>query len=143
MNELANRITDGRAYLNPTNNIRGTGSWQCCTSELPLIAEFLVRQKQTEILLAALPKAPVRPALTLLLMQIEEMIALDFNLLSDVEYETLSNDVKLLWPKVNELNKMGKIFDVGESNTRYHLLDELPRLQLNHRDVSQSNVPPT
>ena len=71
------RIADGCAYLDPLDNVRGAGSWRTCRSELPLVAEFLVRRKHTPALLDALKRAPVRPALTLCLMQLEEMIALD------------------------------------------------------------------
>jgi hypothetical protein len=68
---LSLRISEGRAYQNRPNNVRGAGSWLNCTSELPLIAEFLVRHGQAQTLLSVLPKAPIRPGLTLLLTQIE------------------------------------------------------------------------
>jgi hypothetical protein len=125
---LASRITDGRAYRNASKDVVGTGSWNHCTSELPLIAEFLVRQKQVAALLAALPKAPIRPALTLLLLQLEELIALDFTLLSDSDYGTLREAVSALLPTVDALNQQGRISDTKESNTRYHLVRELPPL---------------
>jgi hypothetical protein len=125
---LASRIMDGRAYRNASNDVVGTGSWNHCTSELPLITEFLVRQKQVAALLAALPKAPIRPGLTLLLLQLEEMIALDLTLLSDSDYGTLREAVSSLLPTVDALNQQGRISDTKESNTRYHLVRELPPL---------------
>jgi hypothetical protein len=114
---LSARIADGRAYSNPVNNVRGAGEWRSCRSELPLIAEFLVRQKQTGSLLTAMKKAPIRPALTLLLMQIEEMIALDFTLFSDREYEILSTTVKGFHPGIEALNVQVRTSDTIESNT--------------------------
>jgi len=125
---LANRLTDARAYRSPPDNIRGAGSWRHCTSELPLIAEFLVRQKQAAALLTVLPKVPVRPGLTLLLIQLEEMIALDFTLLSDSEYGTLSEVVRSFLPAIQALNQQGHVSDTEESNTRFHLVRELPPL---------------
>jgi hypothetical protein len=125
---LSGRIADGRAYSNPVNDVRGAGQWRSCRSELPLIAEFLVRQKQTGSLLIAMKKAPVRPGLTLLLMQIEEMIALDFTLFSDREYEVLTNTIKGFHTGIEALNGQIRTSDTTESNTRFHLVHELPPL---------------
>ncbi len=125
---LANRIADRYAYRNADDDVRGTGSWPRCTSELPLIAEFLVRQKQTALMLAALPRAPLRPGLSLLLVQLGEMIALDFTLFTDAEYEALGNVVRLFLPQVEDLNKQGRISNTEESNTPYHLVREIPPL---------------
>ena len=58
--------------------------WAC--SELPLLAEFLVRAGHTAQLFEALQK-PEMPTmgLAILMVYIEEMIALNFNLFSDKE----------------------------------------------------------
>lgn len=137
---LSARIADGTAYSNPGNDVRGAGQWRSCRSELPLIAEFLVRQKQTDALLTALKKAPIRPALTLLLMQIEEMIALDFTLFSDSEYEVLSNTVKSFQPAIAALNDRIRTADTIESNTRFHLVKELPPLCASIVEMSRKAI---
>lgn len=137
---LSMRVADERAYSNPVNDVRGAGAWRSCRSELPLIAEFLVRQKRAGSLLAALKKAPVRPPLTLLLMQIEEMIALDFTLFSDQEYGILSNTVKGFQPEIEALNGQIRTADAIESNTRYHLVHELPPLCASLIEMSRKAI---
>jgi hypothetical protein len=137
---LSVRITDGSAYSNPVNDVRGAGEWRSCRSELPLIAEFLVRQKHADSLLAAMKKAPIRPALTLLLMQIEEMIALDFTLFADHEYEFISSVVKGFQPQIEALNGQIRTADTKESNTRFHLVRELPPLCASLIEMSRKAI---
>lgn len=130
VSEVGARITDAHAYLNPENNPHGIGSGRNCTSELPLISEFLVRQRQTGLLLDHLLRTPVGPGLTLLLMQIEEMIALDFTLFSDSDYGEIRRIISAFRPQIDALNEQGHLSDVTESNTRFNLSRELPPLCL-------------
>lgn len=151
---VLHRVSDRRAYRHTLHDVRGAGSWQNSTSELPLIAEFLVRQNQAAALLQALPHCPIRPGLTLLLRQIEEMIAWDFRLFSDSEYNTLSEIVQKLLPQIESLSRQGRISDTEESNVRFHLVRELPPLcnsisemgrkaiflRLKHSRLSDANI---
>jgi hypothetical protein len=56
-------------------------------SDLPLIAEFTIRNGYTEELFAALGRAkqPTR-GLALMLLQLEEMVSLNFNIFSEAQY---------------------------------------------------------
>ena len=54
------------------------------------------------------------------------MIALNFTLFSDADYNSLGEIARSFLPTVEELKKQGRISDTGESNTRYHLEHELP-----------------
>jgi hypothetical protein len=137
---IAARIGDGNAYSNPVNDVRGAGEWRSCRSELPLIAEFLVRHKNTDSLLTTMKKAPIRPALTLLLMQIEEMIALNFTLFTDSEYERITSIVKAFQPQVEALNGEIRVADTIESNTRFHLVRELPPLCASLIEMSRKAI---
>jgi hypothetical protein len=78
------------------------------------------------MLLNSLPKVPISPGLTLLLLQIEEMISLDFRLFTDQEYDALARAISAFPPALEELGAKGPIADRDQSNTRYHLLKELP-----------------
>lgn len=137
---LSARIEDGNAYRNPENNVREAGEWRSCRSELPLIAEFLVRHKHTDAMLTAMKKAPIRPALTLLLIQIEEMIALNFTLFTDSEYERISTVVKAFQPQIEALNGQIRVADTTESNIRFHLVRELPPLCASLIEMSRKAI---
>jgi hypothetical protein len=70
------RISDARSFRHKYRELVKAGSWTFCSSELPLVAEFLARRGDKELLIRALGEAALSPGLTLLLMQLEEMIAL-------------------------------------------------------------------
>jgi hypothetical protein len=56
-------------------------------SELPLVAEFTIRNGYAEELFAAVGRAKQSTAgLALMLLQLEEMVALNFNIFSEAEY---------------------------------------------------------
>jgi hypothetical protein len=125
---LRSRTASSGAYRNTSDDVRCAGSWQSCSSELPLIAEFLVRNGQVGALLSALPGVPAEPGLTLLLFQIEEMIALDYRLFTDSEYNSLARAVSAYMPAIKELNKKPRVADTVLSNARFHVVRELPPL---------------
>jgi hypothetical protein len=93
-------------------------------SELPLIAEFLVRQGDTKGFLGALFGAPLRPGLTRLLLHVEEMIALDYRLFSDEEYDELERFVSTTKYKLKELKAQPRPSNTEESNYRYRVCEE-------------------
>ncbi|MGD0007114.1 MAG: hypothetical protein ABSE93_01015 [Terriglobia bacterium] len=68
-------------------------SWNYLTSELPLIAEFGIRNGATQFLLNMLGEARPLPGHAILLRQLEDMIALNFTVLGDAEYVACSLSV--------------------------------------------------
>jgi len=123
---LCCHIVGAGAYRVTKGDVLGTGSWRRTTSELPLIAEFLIRQGHCKELLSALPMAPLRPGLTMLLMQLEEIIAFDFTLLQDSDYATLRELLPSLLVRIDQLRQETRVSDVTESNIRYYLVEEAP-----------------
>jgi hypothetical protein len=126
INALCRHIAAADTYQVTKGDVLGTGSWRRTTSELPLIAECLIRQRYSKELLAALPRAPLRPGLTMLLLQLEEIIAFDFTLLSDSDYATLRDLLPALSARIDQLRRETRVADVTESNIRYHLVEEVP-----------------
>jgi hypothetical protein len=68
----------------------GHPSWEGLSSELPLIAEFMIRNAAKEVLMRTLAKVDPILGHVHLLRHLEEMVALNFTLLSDNEYDRLS-----------------------------------------------------
>jgi hypothetical protein len=83
---LASRIKDPRSFCHEPGPVLGAGTWRRCLSELPLVAEFLVRRGDKQMFTSVLGEAAASPSLTLLLLQLEEMIALNFTLFTEEEY---------------------------------------------------------
>jgi hypothetical protein len=81
--------------------------WDSLISELPLAVEFLIRNGQKADLLEALDKKDLHvfPGHMLLLMQLEDMIATNYFLLTEPEYESLSTAVKQFAARVTALSK--------------------------------------
>ena len=71
-------------------------NWNGFVSELPLLAEFGVRNGGTPIFLDVLPQIQPSPGYAVLLEHIEDMIALNFPLFSDVELDQLALHVSNL-----------------------------------------------
>lgn len=123
---LCSRISDAGAYRGTNREVLGTGSWRRTTSELPLIVEFLVRQGHAKALLLAIPRAPLRPGLTMLLLQMEELIAFDFTLLTDADYSVLRGLLPAFLTRIDQLRREIRVSDTKESNTRDHVVHEVP-----------------
>lgn len=66
-------------------------SWNSCVSELPLLGEFCIRVGFKVELSRSIGESQLTAGLVLLLMQLEETIALNFNLFSDAELEQLGS----------------------------------------------------
>jgi len=116
------------AYRHRTGDILGAGKWENCASELPLVAEFLVRRGEKKLFIAALGKAAPSPGLTLLLMQLEEMIALNFTVFTDEEYGLIGTAMKGLQAAVADLRKVARPASTIESNTVHNTCLELPKV---------------
>lgn len=65
--------------------------WNNLSSELPLVAEFLVRNRAKAQLVRALYEAHRIPGHAPMLRQLEEMIALNYTVFTTQDYETLSS----------------------------------------------------
>lgn len=125
---LRQRISIRGSFEDNGREVLGAGKTNRTNSELPLIAEFLVRHGDTGRFISALDEAPLRPGLTRLLSHIELMIALDYQLFSDEEYDNLGRFVANTIVKLRELRNQGRISDVTESNYRFHVCEEGPIL---------------
>ena len=64
-------------------------SWRGLVSELPLVAEFCVRNGASQNFFRALGEAGPLPGHAILLRHLEDMIALNFTVFSDAEYQQL------------------------------------------------------
>jgi hypothetical protein len=64
-------------------------SWKGLVSELPLVAEFCVRNGASQNFFRALGEAGPLPGHAILLRHLEDMIALNFTIFSDAEYQQL------------------------------------------------------
>jgi hypothetical protein len=66
--------------------------FQGCVSDLPMVAEFCIRNGYAERLFSAAAKSKVpTPALALMMMQLEETLALNFTLFSKEQLKNLPN----------------------------------------------------
>ncbi|MBZ5645759.1 MAG: hypothetical protein LAN37_00885 [Acidobacteriia bacterium] len=125
---VRSRISDARSYRRRYVDVLGAGSWKLSSSELPLVAEFLVRRGDKQVFIRALSEAAPGPGLTLLLMQLEEMIALNFTLFTDEEYQQLPTAIESIRTTVAGLSKGPKPSSTVESNTLFHVRKEIPEL---------------
>lgn len=77
---LRQRLSGSSPFKTTRTDVLGVGKTTRTNSDLPLIAEFLVRHGDGRTFLTALPNVALRPALTRLLRHIEETTALDYRL---------------------------------------------------------------
>lgn len=125
---LCSRISDERSFHHKPGPVLGAGSWGRCSSELPLLVEFLVRRGDKQLFIRALGEARPSPGLTLLLLQLEEMIALNFTLFTDDEYRQLPTAINGVRRMIVDLQKRPKPNSPIESNTIFHINKEVPEL---------------
>ena len=128
LDHLRRRILDPTSFVVVGEEMLGKGQTSRTNSNLPLVAEFLVRHGENRGFLTALAKAPLRPALTRLLLHLEEMIALDYRLFSDEDYDELWHSMVRINSSLKELRQAMRISDVTESNYRFHVCKEGPIL---------------
>lgn len=125
---LERRIYEMNPFSIFGSSILGMGELKRTYSDLPLIAEFLVRYGEETRLITGIGKAPLRPGLTRLLLHVEEMIALDYRLFTDAGYDELIRVAKQLTEAFPQLRKERKATDTKESNFRFHVLKDGPTL---------------
>jgi len=122
---LRSRISNEHSYRHKPGHASITGSWTQCSSELPLLAEFLVRRGDKQLFIRALSEASPSPGLTLLLMQLEEMITLNFTLFTDEEYAQLPTAIATLNQVIADIQKRAKPGSTMESNTMFNVSREI------------------
>jgi hypothetical protein len=122
------RMSDTRSYRHKPGPVLGTGSWTRSSSELPLVAEFVVRRGDKQRFIAALSESAASPGLTLLLIQLSEMIALNFTLFTDHEYQQIPTAIATVRRTVDNFVARAKPGSTTESNTVYHMRHELPQV---------------
>jgi hypothetical protein len=122
---LSSRISDVKSFRHKYVQLLKAGLWNQCTSELPLVAEFLVRRGGTQLFLRTLGEAAFSPGLTLLLIQLEEMIALNFTLFTDEEYAQLPVAIASIRKTVADTEKLPKPTSTRDSNTKLHVSREV------------------
>jgi hypothetical protein len=125
---VASRIKQSRSFRHRPGPVLGAGTWQRCTSELPLVAEFLVRRSDKRLFADLLAEAAASPGLTLLLLQLEEMIALNFTLFTEEEYLLLPPAILRIRKTLSDLEKHPKPAATIESNAIYYVRREAPEL---------------
>lgn len=125
---LRSRILDAVSYRHNAGPVLGAGSWARCGSELPLIAEFLVRRGDKQLFIKALSDAAPGPGLTLLMMQLEKMIAFNFTLFTDAEYTRMPTAIASVRKAIADLVRRPRPGSAIESNTVHHVCREIPGL---------------
>jgi hypothetical protein len=70
--------------------------WNGFVSELPLIAEFCIRNSATTEFLSVLPQVNPSPGEAVLLQHLEDAVALNFTIFSDAEYVQLGHCARIL-----------------------------------------------
>ena len=122
------RISSTASYRHTSREVLGAGQWRRCSSELPLVAEFTARQGGKHLFIDSLRKAAPSPGLTLLLIQLEEIIALNFTLFNTTEYSALRaamDDVKRIIAHFERIPRPGPTI---ESNTVHNVCREAPQI---------------
>jgi hypothetical protein len=125
---LSARISNGRSFSHKPGPVLGAGSWRRCSSELPLVTEFLVRCGHKTLFMNTLGKAAPSPGLTLLLLQLEEMIALNFTLFTEEEYARFPSAIGSIGIMIADVHKPTAPSSTLESNTMFHVVREVPEL---------------
>jgi hypothetical protein len=67
------------------------------TSELPLVAEFLIRNGARTQFFDAMGQCQPSPGVAIMLLGLSDLIALNYPIFSEAEYATLSANVSKLW----------------------------------------------
>ena len=122
------RTSDRGSYRHMGREILGAGQWRRCSSELPLVSEFVVRRGEKHRFINALSRAIPSPGLTLLLIQVEEMIALNFTLFTDEEYTLIRTAINGISGTIADLRKYTRASSTIESNVIYNTCKEVPQI---------------
>lgn len=125
---VISRISNEAAYHDRSQAVLGAGTSSRCSSELPLVVELAVRRGIKPVFIRALAGAAPSPGLTLLLLQLEEMIAFNFTLFTVEDYAQLRMEIGRLKKTIGALEKEPSPRSAVKSNTRHAVCREVPPL---------------
>jgi hypothetical protein len=120
------RLSSNGSFRDRSNEVSGAGQWIRCSSELPLVAEFAVRRGDKQLFIRALGKAALSPGLTLLLLQLEEMIALNFTLFNEEEHTQLGTAMESMKGTIPDFRRQAPPGFTIETNTVLNVCKEIP-----------------
>lgn len=123
---IRSRFLAAEPFQRRRGAVLDAGRYSRCDSELPLLSEVFIRTGNVELLLKVLDKVAITPALTLLMMQLEDLIAFDYTQLKLDEYENLYHTVERVSLAVTEYQARPSPRNVIEANTKVHVGKELP-----------------
>jgi len=121
------RISDRESYRHTSQDVLYAGQWRRCSSELPLVAEFNVRRGDKLSFVAMLSKAALSPGLTLLLVHLGEMIALNHTLFADGEYPRIQTAVESIKKNLPD-RELTRLQSTVQRNAVHWACLELPTL---------------
>lgn len=129
---ISSRIRHSNSFRYKHTDLKNAGKWSECSSELPLVAEFLIRCGSKQRFLSSLGKSTLHPGISLLLLHLEELIALNFTAFTEAEYLSLEMELgnlsKSIDAFVHSYYQGEKTGTTAERNTKYHMAHELPEL---------------
>jgi len=123
---LLSRISSNGSFRATSNEVSRAGEWRRCSSELPLVAEFAVRRGNKRLFIKALSQVALSPGLTLLLLQLEEMIALNFTLFNEEEYSQLRTAMESMRAAIPDFRKQAPQGSTIEQSTVHNVCREVP-----------------
>jgi hypothetical protein len=81
-------------------------SWRSHSSELPLVAEFLIRNAGRDLFLGALNPGKISPGVIVMLVQLSDIIALNFSIFSESEYTLIARALEKLKNAAERLSRL-------------------------------------
>ena len=137
---ILGRLTSPEAFARLDLPILQTGKWNTCTSETPLIAEFLIRQGIADALIERLRAVPYTPALTQLLLQLRTIVAWDFRRLTSSQLGVLAVEASYIAQQARSTAQADRealrkqsardpmSVPAASKNTREYVLREVPEV---------------
>jgi hypothetical protein len=95
--------------------------WDGVTSALPLLAEFCIRNNFLSVLISALEKVSLpTPSIAVMMIQLEEIISLNFNVFSDAELEAMPAVLKTVYEIAERQTWSARSHASGPKETNPH-----------------------
>jgi hypothetical protein len=119
------RLFKPGSFERQRGDVLRAGQASQCRSELPLAAEFLARIGAQDYLIEGLSSAAISPGLTLMLLELEDMIAFDYVLFESIQYDRIGEALDELQNRVHQFQAQphDKRDNVA-SNTATHVSKE-------------------
>jgi hypothetical protein len=120
------RLFDASSFERQTGDVLRSGQASQCRSELPLAIEFLARIGAQDYLIEGLSTAAFSPGLTLMLLELEDMIAFDYELFNTNQYDRVVRGLGELERRALEYQSQPRSKrDSATSNTVHHVGKEV------------------